>query len=63
MRTTLDVPDAMLRQLKARAAFEGTALESLVLSLIDRGLKGLPGRRRNRLRALSSCHRFGSAGP
>ena len=39
MRTTLDLPDAMLRQLKARAALEGTTLKSLMLSVVERGLK------------------------
>jgi hypothetical protein len=42
MRTTLDLPDAMLRQLKARAALEGTTLKSLMLSVVERGLKEPP---------------------
>jgi hypothetical protein len=39
MRTTLDLPDAMLRHLKAKAALEGTTLKSLMLRVIERGLK------------------------
>ena len=39
MRTTLDLPDALLRQLKARAALDGTTLKALVLGLIERGLR------------------------
>lgn len=39
MRTTLDLPDAMLRQLKARAALEGRTLKSLMLSVVERGLR------------------------
>ena len=39
MRTTLDLPDSLLRQLKARAALEGTTLKTLVRSLIERGLQ------------------------
>ena len=38
MRTTLDLPDALLRQLEAQAAFDGTTLESLIAELIECGL-------------------------
>ena len=39
MRTTLDLPDALLRQLKAKAALEGTTLKALMRSLVERGLR------------------------
>lgn len=39
MRTTLDLPDALLRQLKAKAALEGTTLKALVRTLVERGLR------------------------
>jgi len=39
MRTTLDLPEALLRQLKAQAALEGTSLKQLVLTLVERGLQ------------------------
>ena len=39
MRTILDLPDALLRRLKARAALEGTTLKALMHSLIERGLR------------------------
>ena len=39
MRTTLDLPDALLRQLKARAALEGTSLKALMRSVVERGLR------------------------
>ena len=39
MRTTLDLPEALLRQLKARAALDGMTLKTLVLGLIERGLR------------------------
>ena len=39
MRTTLDLPDLLLRQLKAQAALEGTSLKQLVLTLVERGLR------------------------
>lgn len=38
MRTTLDLPDPLLRQLKSRAALEGTTLKQLVRETIERGL-------------------------
>ncbi|ROZ69027.1 hypothetical protein EEB15_24380 [Ramlibacter sp. WS9] len=38
MRTSLDLPDALYRHLKARAAMESTSLRDLVVSLIERGL-------------------------
>ena len=39
MRTTLDLPDALLRQLKAKAAMEGTTLKALLRSVVERGLR------------------------
>ena len=43
MRTTLDLPDALLRQLKARAALEGTTLKSLVRNMVETGLSAPSG--------------------
>lgn len=43
MRTTLDLPDALLRHLKSRAALEGRSLRELTLELIERGLRAPPG--------------------
>lgn len=42
MRTTLDLPDDLMRHLKARAALEGRSLRDLTLELIERGLRA-PG--------------------
>ena len=39
MRTTLDLPDELMRNLKARAALEGRSLRDLVLELVTRGLQ------------------------
>ncbi len=39
MRTTLDLPDSLFRQLKAKAALEGTTLKALIGTLIARGLQ------------------------
>lgn len=38
MRTSIDMPDALFRHLKARAALEGTSLRELLIRLIERGL-------------------------
>lgn len=42
MRTTLDLPDALLRQLKAKAALEGTSLKALLHAVVERGLRAPP---------------------
>ena len=39
MRTTLDLPDTLLRKLKAKAALEGTTLKALMRGLVERGLR------------------------
>jgi hypothetical protein len=39
MRTTLDIPDALFRHLKARAALEGSSLRDLVVDLVCKGLQ------------------------
>ncbi|MBE7419315.1 MAG: hypothetical protein HS128_16555 [Ideonella sp.] len=38
MRTTFDLPESVLHQLKARAALEGSTLNRLAVELIERGL-------------------------
>lgn len=38
MRTTIDLPEATLRQLKARAALEGVPMKDLVLGYVQHGL-------------------------
>jgi plasmid stability protein len=39
VRTTLDLPDPLLRQLKVKAALEGTTLKATIRSLVERGLR------------------------
>ena len=39
MRTTLDLPDSLFRQLKSKAALEGVTLKDLLNRLIERGLR------------------------
>ena len=38
MRTTIDLPDPLLKHLKARAALEGRTLRDLVVDLVEKGL-------------------------
>jgi len=40
MRTTLDLPDPLFRELKARAAHQGRKLKELVTAYIEAGLSG-----------------------
>jgi hypothetical protein len=49
MRTTVDLPDAVFRQLKARAALEGCSLKELVLRMVERELSSNAKKRRVRL--------------
>lgn len=39
MRTTLDLPDSLLRELKARAAMNGQSLKSLLNDLIQKAMR------------------------
>ncbi len=43
MRIAVDLPDALLRELNAKAAIEGTTLKQLALALVERGLHGGAG--------------------
>lgn len=38
MRTTVDLPDGLYRQIKARAALEGLPVKALVGRLLQRGM-------------------------
>lgn len=42
MRTTIDIPDAMYRRLKARAAGEGRSAKTLILQGVEQVLKSAP---------------------
>jgi hypothetical protein len=39
MRTTVELPDPLFRELKARAAFEGRSLKALMRELLELGLR------------------------
>ena len=40
MRTTIDLPDDLFRQVKARAALDGLKLKDLVTRYVQQGLRG-----------------------
>lgn len=42
MRTTIDLPDAAYRTLKARSALDGLPTQELLRRLVERGLAGVP---------------------
>ena len=48
MKTTLDLPDALVKEVKVRAVQEGRKLKDAVAELLRRGLaaSGCPSRRR-----------------
>jgi hypothetical protein len=50
MRTTVDLPDELLRQARARAAAEGTTLTALLAEGLRLRLAGPPADRRRRKR-------------
>jgi hypothetical protein len=39
MRTTIDLPDDLIRQVKARAALDGLRLKDLITRFVEQGLK------------------------
>ena len=40
MRTTVDIPDAVYRKLKAKAALEGSTVKETILNAVSRELNG-----------------------
>jgi hypothetical protein len=42
MKTTLDVPDSLMRRVKIRAASEGLKLKDLIAELLEKGLEAAP---------------------
>lgn len=51
MRTTVEIPDAIYRQLKARAALQGCSVRQLILRGVETELNGRkPGSKGQRVR-------------
>ena len=51
MRTTVELPDGLVRELKARAPLEGRSMKSLMRALLEQGLRrstAIPSPRRQR---------------
>ncbi len=53
MRTTIDLPDELLRQAKAKAALDGMKLKDLITRYVEQGLRGAPSRTAPRKRQRS----------
>lgn len=49
MRTTVDIPDALYRLLKARAAAEGRSVEALLLDAAEKAVVAGAGRSAHRV--------------
>lgn len=49
MRTTVDIPDSLYRQLKSKAASEGRSVKELILRGVEVELRGKPRRRSRRV--------------
>jgi hypothetical protein len=47
MRTTIDIPDPVYRQLKSKAGLEGRSVKELILQWIDLELNGKHGQDRS----------------
>jgi hypothetical protein len=45
MRTTVDIPDPLYRELKSKAAGEGRSVKELILRGVERELHSSPNRR------------------
>ena len=57
MRTSINLPDLLLREIKAKTAMDGVTLTELMLSLVERGLRtssesNVTGTTRRQLRCL-----------
>jgi len=50
MRTTVDIPNPLYRQLKARAASEGRSVKELILQGVQSELRGRERARRGKIR-------------
>lgn len=49
MRTTVDIPDPVYRQLKAKAALRGCSVKELILRGVESELSGVSGKRKGGL--------------
>lgn len=59
MRTTLDLPDELFRQVKAKAAMEGARLKDLLTRYVQNGLQQRPEERPARRSKLPVIKRRG----
>jgi len=50
VRTTIDIPDSLYRELKSKAASEGRPVKELILRSVEIELSGVANRRARRVR-------------
>jgi len=50
MRTTVDIPEPLYRQLKVRAVTEGRSVKELILRGVQNELRGSAAKRRGRIK-------------
>jgi len=50
VRTTVDIPDSIYRQLKSKAALQGCSVKELILRGVEVELSGTSGRSKKRVR-------------
>jgi len=50
MRTTIDLPDALFRRMKAKAALEGTTVKEFVQRAVERELTSEPAKKSRRIK-------------
>ncbi len=60
MRTTLDLPDELFRQVKAKAAMEGSKLKDLLTRYVENGLRQTASERPTRRSKLPVIKRRGN---
>lgn len=60
MRTTIDIPDELHRELKARAALQGRTVRDVLVSLIEAELRQEPAEGRRAKLPLIKAKRKGS---
>lgn len=46
MRTTVDIPDPIYKELKAKAAMEGSTVKTIILMSVEQALRGSERRKR-----------------
>ena len=60
MRTTIDIPDQLYKQMKAKAALQGRTIKEIVLKGIEREMQDTPVKRKTKRVQLPLIHGKGT---